>query len=72
MYIMNVSRNPVFMPLSNFNEYNASTTHPSFREYKGGRKCPSDEKMKGKVCVITGASSGIGESTAEELSRRGR
>lgn len=41
------------------------------KEYKGGRKCPSDENMKGKVCVITGASSGIGKSTAQELSRRG-
>ncbi len=30
-----------------------------------------DETMKGKVCLVTGATSGIGEVTASELARRG-
>ena len=31
----------------------------------------SDGNMKGKTCVVTGASSGIGFETALELARRG-
>ena len=32
---------------------------------------PRDESMKGKVCLVTGATSGIGEVAATELARRG-
>ena len=33
--------------------------------------CESNEKMHGKVVIITGASSGIGVETARELAKRG-
>lgn len=41
------------------------------RESVGGKKCPSKYDMNDKVVVITGASSGIGEKTAEEIAKKG-
>ena len=37
----------------------------------GGTPCPNDDRIDGKIVVITGASSGIGRETALELARRG-
>src|SRR5262245_43262976 len=37
----------------------------------GQRMASADTSMKGKVCLVTGATAGIGEVTARELARRG-
>lgn len=36
-----------------------------------GPTCPNDQRIDGKVVVITGASGGIGKEIALELARRG-
>jgi len=41
------------------------------RERRGGKKCPSNDRVDGKVFVVTGANSGIGFETANELACRG-
>ena len=39
--------------------------------WKGARLADSDLSMAGKVCLVTGATAGIGRVTARELARRG-
>ena len=41
------------------------------RERRGGKQCPSKDRVDGKVFVVTGANSGIGYETADDLARRG-
>lgn len=37
-----------------------------------GPQCPSQEKMKGKTVIVTGANSGIGKEVAKDLASRGK
>ena len=37
-----------------------------------GCKCSSTERLDGKVVVVTGANTGIGKETAEDLVMRGK
>ncbi|KAI0229577.1 Retinol dehydrogenase 13 [Lamellibrachia satsuma] len=41
------------------------------RGYMKGPQCPSQEKMKGKTVIVTGANSGIGKEVAKDLASRG-
>ncbi|KAK0084755.1 hypothetical protein PV326_006161 [Microctonus aethiopoides] len=43
----------------------------ALRNYMAGPMCPNDERIDGKIVVITGGSSGIGREIAIELARRG-
>ena len=36
-----------------------------------GPQCPSQEKMRGKTVIVTGANSGIGKEVAKDLAGRG-
>ena len=41
------------------------------RDITGGKKYVGTERIPGKTVVITGATSGIGKATAQELANRG-
>ncbi|XP_063231599.1 retinol dehydrogenase 13-like isoform X2 [Bacillus rossius redtenbacheri] len=41
------------------------------RHYMGGPECPSNNRIDGKIVIVTGATSGLGLHTATELAKRG-
>ena len=41
------------------------------RQYANGGVCKSKERIDGKVVIVTGANTGIGKETAQDLVQRG-